>query len=306
MIATVGALRHLKEAPALSTTFRVGEVTIHRIVEQEVPFVPIREFLPGLTAERLAENRAWLAPAGLDASDSVVLCFQSYVVRTPHHTILVDSCIGNDKDRPNRPTWHMKRDDAFMGGLAALGLTVADIDFVLCTHLHADHVGWNTRLSDGRWVPTFPKARYLFSEKELAHWTARHAATPIPALADSVLPIVAENRAELVTSDHVLGDHLRFLPTPGHTPDHFSVLLGRRADDAVITGDTVHSPLQARYPELSMFSDFDPAQAAATRRALLERFCDTGTLCCTAHFPSPSAGRIRRWGEGFRCEPAAG
>ena len=291
----------------MSITFDLGELTIHRIVEQEVPFVPIREFLPGLATERLEENRGWLAPAGLDpASDCVVLCFQSYVVRTPHHTILVDSCIGNDKNRPNRPTWHMKRDGAFMDGLAALGLSVADIDFVLCTHLHADHVGWNTRLADGRWVPTFPKARYLFSEKELAHWTAKHETAPILAIADSVLPIVAANRAELVESDHALGDHVRLMPTPGHTPDHFSVLLGRKGDDAVLTGDAIHSPLQARYPELSMFSDFDAAQAAKTRRALLERFCDTRTLCCTAHFPSPSAGRIRRWGEGFRCEPAEG
>jgi glyoxylase-like metal-dependent hydrolase (beta-lactamase superfamily II) len=288
----------------MSTTFAVGDVTIHRVVEQEVPFVPIREFLPGLTDEQLEENRAWLEPRGLDpATQGIVLCFQSYVVRTPNHTVLVDACIGNDKPRPGRPTWDMKSDDRYMRGLAAHGLTPADIDVVMCTHLHADHVGWNTRLENGHWVPTFPNARYLFSARELAFWTERNAKTEIPAIADSVLPIVAANRAELVTSDHAVSDHIRLMPTPGHTPDHFSVLVGKGADDAVLTGDAIHSPLQARYPELSMFSDFDAKQAARSRRALLERFCDTRTLCCTAHFPSPSAGRLTRWGEGFRCDP---
>jgi len=154
-------------------------------------------------------------------------------------------------------------------------------------------------------VPTFPNARYLFSDTELAHWTAQHAKQAVPAIADSVLPIVAAKRAEMVQSDHAVGDYVRLLPTPGHTPGHFSVLVGRTAEEAVITGDLIHSPLQARYPELSMQFDFDRDLAARTRRAFLERFCDTGTLCCTAHFPSPSAGRIAPWGEGFRCDPVA-
>ena len=168
--------------------------------------------------------------------------------------------------------------------------------------LHVDHVGWNTRLEDGRWVPTFPRARYLFSERELAFWTERHRAEPIPHLADSVLPVVAAGRADLVTSAHEVDDHVRLLPTPGHTPDHFAVAVGRGRDDAVITGDLIHSPLQARYPGLRMRLDHDPALAATTRHAFLDRYCDTATLCCFAHFPSPSTGRIRRWGDGFRCE----
>jgi len=289
----------------MKTTFTVGDITIHRIVEQQNGFRAAREFLPTLTAESLDENRAWLAPEALDKDDRLILCFQSYVVRTPHHTVLVDSCIGNDKDRPGRPTWHRKTDTAFIDGLAAIGLSVQDIDVVMCTHLHADHVGWNTRLQDGRWVPTFPRARYLFSARELAHWTAENAKTPIAAMVDSVLPIVAANRADLITSDHALNDHVRLLPTPGHTPDHFAVRLGRGGDMAVLTGDLIHSPLQARYPEMSMFADSDPIQAATTRRAFLERYCDTPTLCCTAHFPAPSAGHIKRWGEGFRCDIAA-
>ena len=286
----------------MSTGLSLGDITIHRIVEQQVPFFAALDTLVGLTAERLAENRAWLQPTALDANDMLVLCFQSYVVRTPHHTILVDSCIGNDKHRPTRPTWHQKNDDTYLRGLAAIGLGVEDIDFVMCTHLHADHVGWNTRRDGERWVPTFPNARYLFGAAEYAYWTEQNARTPIVAFGDSVLPVVEAGRAELVGEAHAIGDHVRLRPTPGHTPGHVAVAIGRDRDAAVMTGDLIHSPLQARYPELSMRFDVDPVAAATTRRAFLEHYCDTETLCCTAHFPSPSIGRIRRWGDGFRCE----
>ena len=154
-----------------------------------------------------------MRPAALDATDHIVLCFQSYVVRTPHHTILVDSCVGNDKPRPDRLVWDHQTDRRYMDGLAGAGLRVEDIDFVLCTHLHPDHVGWNTRLESGRWVPTFPNARYLFSEKELAYWTEKTKLSPVACIEDSVRPIVAARRADLVTSTHELGDHLRLPPT---------------------------------------------------------------------------------------------
>jgi glyoxylase-like metal-dependent hydrolase (beta-lactamase superfamily II) len=232
----------------------------------------------------------------------LILCFQSYIVKTPHHTILVDSCIGNDKPRPLRPKWNMKTDDTYMRALAAAGFSVGDIDFVMCTHLHVDHVGWNTRLEDGRWLPTFPNARYVFGKSEFDYWTEQNAKAQVPPFADSVLPIVGANKAEIVGDDHQIGDHVRILPTPGHTPGHVAFTFGRGKDDAVISGDLMHSPLQTRYPELSAKFDVDPAQAAVTRRNFLERYCDTDTLCCTAHFPSPSTGKIRRHGSGFSCE----
>jgi Metallo-beta-lactamase superfamily len=135
----------------MSLKFSVGDLTIHRIIEQETTFLPALEMLPGLTPELLAENRAWMQKAGaLDAGDVLILCFQSYVVKTPHHTILIDSCIGNEKPRPQRPNWNMKTDETFLRGLAAAGFSVGDIDYVMCTHLHVDHVGWNTRLENGR------------------------------------------------------------------------------------------------------------------------------------------------------------
>ena len=190
-----------------------------------------------------------------------------------------------------------------MDGLAALGLGVDQIDFVLCTHLHVDHVGWNTRLQDGRWVPTFPNARYVFDRGEYAYWEGENAKAANPVFNDSVLPVVEAGRADLVAgADFGIGDHLRLMPTPGHTPGHVSVLLGRTGDVASVTGDIIHSPLQARYPDLSIGFDVDAKQSAHSRRAWLERMAETPTICCMTHFPSPSIGRIKRWGEGFRCD----
>ena len=286
----------------MSLKFAAGDLTIHRVIEQETSFLPALEMFPDLTGERLAENRSWLKQAkALDDDDTLILCFQSYIVRTPHHTILIDTCIGNDKPRPTRPKWDMKTDNTYIGGLKAAGFSVEDIDFVMCTHLHPDHVGWNTRLQNGRWVPTFPNARYVFGKTEFEHWTAQNAKAAVPQFVDSVLPVVEAKRADIVERDLAVGDHARILPTPGHTPGHVAFAFGKGKDDAVFSGDLIHSPLQAVYPDLSLKFDVDPAQAARTRRGFLERYCNTDTLCCTAHFPSPSAGKIRRKGDGFAC-----
>ena len=152
----------------------------------------------------------------------------------------------------------------------------------------------------GRRLPL--KARYLISKGEFDYWTEQHAKTPWPHFGDSVLPVMEAGQAELVRDDYALDDHVRLTPTPGHTPHHVSVCFGRGGDDAVMTGDVLHSPLQARYPELSPRFDVDRDASAKTRRSFLNRYCDTRTLCCTAHFPSPSIGRITRWDDGFRCD----
>src|SRR5213078_1025437 len=263
----------LPRPPDMRTTFAVNDMTIHRIVEQEYGFTPLFEFLPTLTKEVLEKNRSWMEQGAYDAkTGNCVLCFQSYVVKTPHHNILVDACIGNNKSFPHRPAWHQKSDGNWMAALKAAGLGVEDIDFVMCTHLHGDHVGWNTRLENGRWVPTFPKARYLFSKKEYDYWSsgAAGSAMPLDPMKESVLPVIEANKAELVT------------------------------------GDLIHSPIQARYPELVMRVDTDRDQGAATRRRFFERYCDTDTLCCTMHFPSPSVGHVKRWDNGFRLEYVKG
>jgi glyoxylase-like metal-dependent hydrolase (beta-lactamase superfamily II) len=181
--------------------------------------------------------------------------------------VLVDCCGGNDKERV-RPHFH-RQQRPWLDTLRAAGANPEDVDVVLCTHLHVDHVGWNTRLENGRWVPTFPKARYLFSKKEYTYWSEIHQKTPLDQITDSVLPIIEANRADLVNSDHALNDHVRLSPTPGHTPDHFAVCAGKGSDAAVFTGDLIHSPIQARYPELVMRVDTDRDQAIRTRRNFL-------------------------------------
>src|SRR5919199_6614780 len=176
----------------MGKSFRLGDLEIHRVIEEENPLFDPLEFFPSLTQEVLEENRGWLEAArAIDAATGKLnLCIQSYLIRTPHHTILVDTCVGNHKPRPTRPFWHMKTADTWERNLAATGYSVHDIDYVMCTHLHVDHVGWNTRLENGRWVPTFPKARYIFGAREYDHWMGVHAKTPVPPIADSVMPIV--------------------------------------------------------------------------------------------------------------------
>ncbi len=281
----------------------LGPITVQRIVEQIGPFFDGKTFFPTLTDEIMAEHRHWLEPRHFEpGTGKVMLTIQSWLVRTAHHTILVDTCCGNDKHRPNRPQWHMQKLDTYMTGLKAAGVRPEDIDYVMCTHLHGDHVGWNTRLDNGRWVPTFPNAKYIMADRELEYWTKRHASDPTtcPWIADGVLPIVDARKTELVKSNHVLGDHVHLVPTPGHSIDHFSVHVGKPGQDALITGDMVHSPIQCRYPAIGVFSDYDSKQGAATRRSIFERFSDTSTTLCMAHFNAPSMGRLTRWDDGFR------
>ncbi len=291
----------------MSTRISLGNVTIHRIIEEETPLFDPLTFFPSLTKEVLEENRSWLEPDAIDpASGKLRLCIQSYIVQTPHHNILIDTCVGNHKNRPGRDFWHMKDDPAYMRNLGAAGFKVEDIDYVMCTHLHVDHVGWNTKLENGRWVPTFPKARYVFSQQEYAYWEGENAKETVHPFADSVLPIVEAKRADLVKNDFALDDMIRLESTPGHTPDHVAVQVGKQGSpDAVITGDLIHSPLQAKIPELSMRADYDQKQSAVTRRKFLECYCDTRTLMCMAHFPSPSVGKLTRWGNGFKLKADA-
>jgi glyoxylase-like metal-dependent hydrolase (beta-lactamase superfamily II) len=192
-----------------------------------------------------------------------------------------------------------------MRALASLELAPEDIDYVMCTHLHTDHVGWNTRLEGGRWVPTFPNARYVFSRKELEAWEKGNPKFTRHALEDSVLPVIAAGQAQLVTNDFALDDEVWLEPSPGHTPDHVSVRLASNGHSAVMSGDLMHSPVQCLHPEWTAWPDWDADQAKRTRRTFMERYADTDTLVCTAHFPLPSAGRVVAAGDAFRFEPEA-
>ena len=281
----------------------VGGIEWRRIIESEGPDFDVGFLLPDATPEALAPHRAWLEPRFLDpATDKVVMAMQSYVLRTRRRTVLVDACVGNHKERRFHPPWAHRASNRYLDELAAIGLAPDDIDFVMCTHLHADHVGWNTRLLDGRWVPTFPNARYLFARTEYEHWIEINEGGKKYSdgcIDDSVLPVVEAGQADIVADDYAFDDEISFALTPGHTPGHVAIELASQGERAVLSGDVCHTPLQCREPGWSAVGCTDRAQSAATRRAFLERHCDTGTLVMTAHFPSPSVGFVRARGEAF-------
>jgi len=278
---------------------KVGDVVINRIIESERPDFDAGQFFPRLAPEEWAPYRERLAGWALDpASNALTFPMQSFLLRTRHHTIVVDTCVGDHKVRA-RPGWNMTSSGAYLERFAETGVRPEDVDYVLCTHMHTDHVGWNTRMEDGRWVPTFPNARYVMSEKEWTYWSAVHKDTPQNQIADSVIPIVESGLAGMVTNDFAVDDEVWFESTPGHTPDHVSVRIASRGAHAVITGDLIHSPVQCLRPDWVPRPDFDPAQAAATRRAFLERYCERDVLVCASHFPSPSFGKVVRDGDAF-------
>ena len=278
----------------------IGDIEVTRVVEAAGSFAPVDFLLPGFNPEILQRHR-WLQPGFVDAAMQVVMSFHSYLLRTTRHTILVDGCVGNGKERPLRPMWH-RQEVPYLERLAAAGVQPEQIDFVFCTHLHADHVGWNTRLKGGRWVPTFPNARYIFGRREYEHWEALQRAGEEPnhgSFADSVLPVMEAGLADLVESDHELETGLHLEAAYGHTPGTCLLHAHSRGQHGVFTGDVMHTPVQLADPALSSRFCADPALSARTRQALCERYAETQSTLFTGHFPAPSAARIVRAGSTF-------
>jgi glyoxylase-like metal-dependent hydrolase (beta-lactamase superfamily II) len=272
--------------------WRIGNVTVTKVVEQEVTGGS-RLLLPRPTPE-------WLLPYLVDGNGCLRLSIHSFVVETPTRRIIVDTCLGNDKQNRLVPYWN-NRQGPFLADLANAGFPPASIDTVVCTHLHADHVGWNTMLRDGKWVPTFPQARYLVSAAEYQYWRANpeHADTR-HALADSVTPIVDAGLADLVETEHRICDEISMIPTIGHTPGHVSVHIASCGEEALITGDFMHHPCQIAHPDYDLTSDSDPAQGIRTRRAMLNNLADRSVLVLISHFADPTAGHVVRDGDGYR------
>ena len=285
--------------------YKLGELEIHRAIESEVPIFDTFTFFPDATREVVEANKDWLMPRYIDPKTiEVILCIQSYVIKTSHHTILVDTCVGNHKSRPARPSWHMQN-SPFIEELGSVGVHSEEVDFVLCTHLHVDHVGWNTKLLDGRWVPTFPNAKYIFSRNEFELWAARYEkgeTVPVPLVyEDSVLPIVEAGQAIIVEDTHQIDDGMWLEPAPGHTPGHVMLNLKSGEETALMSGDVIHHPLQLIRPEWSSRACEDPHLSAVSRTKMLERVADTNTLLCPAHFGSPTMGHvISHATDGFR------
>ena len=283
----------------------LGGISVDRVVEMEAQPLRREMVLPHTPREAI-EAAIPLLPPGVIEPDSLALrlSFHSYLVRTRHHRILIDTCFGNDKERPYLEAAHRRNGD-FLARLAAFGVAPEEIDFVLCTHLHVDHVGWNTRLIDGRWVPTFPNARYVMARVEHDHWQARYDAADdgtgrLDVFIDSVLPVVASGQAVLVDGEHEIGDAIRIEPWPGHSPGHQIVHLTGSNAAGVMTGDCFHHPIQLLHPDWHTGFCFDPAWSARQRQRLLERYADTPTLIFPAHFLTPCGGRIERAGDAFR------
>ena len=284
-------------------TWRVGEVEVTRVLENERPFVAPVQLLPDLTPDMLARHREWMEPVVLDpATGQLIIAFHSFLIRTPRSLIIVDTCGGNDKPRPHKTKFHQKY-WPYLENLAAAGVAPEQIDFVMCTHLHVDHVGWNTRLVDGRWVPTFPRARYLIARQEWDYWRVdqlRERYTPDRYHEDSILPVIESGQTDFVGVDHVIDDWARLEPSTGHTPGHVNVRVRSGDASVVMCGDIFHSAVQVAEPDVNSCFCIEPEKARRTRREFLEQHADAPVLVMPSHFPTPTAGWVRRHGPSYR------
>jgi len=280
-------------------SWQVGAVKVTRIVEMEMPiaYSEKQPFLAEATPAALRET-PWLYPHFVNEQDEMLLSIHALLVETPTMRLVVDTCIGNDKARG------MLRGQAlstpFLDHLQGAGWSRESVDAVVCTHLHVDHVGWNTMLEDGRWVPTFPNARYLIGRRELEHWSSVEEGEQPQILADSVQPIMDAGLAELVDMDYRVSPEIRLIPSAGHTPGHVCVVIESKGERAVITGDMTHHPCQLAHPDWSPPFDSDPKAATEVRAHLFGQWADEDILVIGTHYATPTAGRVRRDGEAFR------
>jgi glyoxylase-like metal-dependent hydrolase (beta-lactamase superfamily II) len=280
-------------------TWQVGAVKVTRVVEMEMPisYNASQPFLVEATPEAL-RRVPWLYPHFVNEQDQMILSIHALLVEAPGLKLVVDTCIGNDKARG------MLRGEVlatpFLKHLGEAGWSREGVDAVVCTHLHVDHVGWNTMLEDGHWVPTFPKARYLIGKRELEHWRGVDSEEQQEILADSVQPILDAGLAELVEMDHRVSPEIRLTPSPGHTPGHVSVVIESEGETAVITGDMTHHPCQLAHLDWSPPFDTDPRASAETRARLFAEWADGEVLVIGTHYAAPTAGRISRDGDAYR------
>ena len=277
--------------------WQIGNAKITRIEELIGPLFDPVQFFPDYDAAVFEKHSSWLYPHHADKqAGRIIASMHSWLIETTHHKILIDTCMGCDKTYESFMPWHKRTDRIWLTRLAAAGVGPEDIDYVFCTHLHADHCGWNTQLVDGRWVPTFPNAKYILAKREVEHAQT----VPSRQYHESVLPVIEAGQAVLVDGDFALDDEVWLEPTPGHTPGHVAVSLASSGHEAVMCGDLIHCPIQCVYPEWRFWIDTDPGQANETRRNFLAANCGRGRMVLTAHFPSPSMGHVVEDGEAFR------
>lgn len=289
------------------TPIRLGRMVVHKIHELDVA-LPIQLPLPDITAQQLARLSEWYHDpdhiTGDPATSRVNLSNHSWVVELDGQTILIDSCNGNHKHR-DLP-FADRLETRWLENLSVAGFAPKDVDLVLCTHLHSDHVGWNTRLDNGRWVPTFPNARYLFGKRDFEYLQGckpeqdfSHA-----AFLDSVVPVMDAGQGELVDEDvavhREIGDGIWLERAFGHSIGSCTIHAAAGGPNALFWGDVVHHPALLACPELLCNFDHDKETARAVRAAMLDRVADSDTICFPAHFQNASAGQVKRRGEAYR------
>ncbi|MET4575999.1 MBL fold metallo-hydrolase [Ottowia thiooxydans] len=275
----------------------LGGVRITRLVESEGPLLLPAEIFPDSTPEIIKANLDWLVPRFYDAqTDRLIISIQSFLLEAEGRRILVDTCVGDCKDRA-RPDFHQQRWN-WLDGLRNAGISPEQIDIAVSTHLHVDHVGWHTRLEGDRWVPTFPNARYLFTYPEWEYWKNNEGHPALVRsgdyIGDSVWPLFHAGVADLVPMDHEIAPGVRLVPLPGHTPGHVGIAVEGKLKDVFLTGDLFHHPLQCCYPHWNTRFCLAPEQSRSTREAIMERCANEGTLLMPAHFPAPNVGRLER------------
>jgi len=278
--------------------WKIGNVSVTRVVELETP-TSARFLFNGLSREELL-GIDWLKPHFITEKGHMILSIHALLVESEGRRIIVDTCLGNDKERAVEG-WGM-RNGPFLDDIAGAGFPRESIDSVLCTHLHVDHVGWNTMKVGDEWVPTFPNAEYLFAKKEWEYWSEHEQEEFGPVVDDSVRPIVDAGLATLVEMDHQLTTEVWLEPTPGHTPGHVSVRIRSNGEDAVITGDMTHHPCQMAHPEWAASVDVDPVQSTKTRHEFYARYADQPVLIIGTHFATPTAGKLVRDGDAYRLD----
>lgn len=280
----------------MNLKWKIGDVMITRIAELETP-TSVKFMFDGVTKDDLMAID-WLQPHFVTAKGHMLFSIHALLIESQGRKIIVDTCLGNDKERLV-DGWGM-RNGSFLDDIAAAGFAREQVDAILCTHLHVDHVGWNTMLIDGKWMPTFPNAEYLFAKDEWAHWNEHEQEEFGPVVEDSVRPVVDAGLVKLVEYEHRLTDEVWLEPTPGHTPGHVSVRISSAGQDAIITGDMTHHPCQMAHPEWAANADYDKTLAVATRRDFLARYSDRPVLVIGTHFATPTAGKIVSDGEVYR------
>ena len=280
----------------MNLQWQIGDVLITRISELETP-TSVNFMFQGVTKEDLLAID-WLRPHFVTSKGYMLFSVHALLIESMGKKIIVDTCLGNDKER--RVEGWGQRSGPFLADIAAAGFARETVDTILCTHLHVDHVGWNTMLVDGQWVPTFPNAEYLFAKQEWDYWSHHEQDDYGPVVEDSVRPIVDAGLARFVDSDHKLTSEVWLEPTPGHTPGHVSVRISSAGKNAVITGDMTHHPCQMAHPEWAANADYDQQQAVQTRKAFLDKYSKQSTLVIGTHFATPTAGKIERDGKAYR------